>query len=103
MTISQKIDRGLTANQQRREDIMAENKYRVLITGELKEVASADEVRSRLARLFKTTAEKIDGLLKRSNVVIKKNTDLETAKKNVRAIRSRGGGWRIGAAASSAE
>jgi len=103
MTISQKIDRGLTANQQRREDIMAENKYRVLITGELKEGASADEVRSRLARLFKTTTEKIDGLLKRSNVVIKKNTDLETAKKYVRAIESAGAACRIEPPASSAE
>ncbi len=74
---------------------MAENKYRVLMTGELKEGKSIDEVKARLAKLFKTTAEKIDGLLNRNNVVIKKDTDLETAKKYVRAIESAGAACRI--------
>ena len=74
---------------------MAENKYRVLITGELAQGKSIDEVKPRLAKLFKTTAEKIDALLKRNDVVIKKDTDLETAKKYARAIESAGAVCRI--------
>src|SRR6056297_1283563 len=67
---------------------MAATKYRVLMTGELAQGKSIDEVKPRLAKLFKTTPEKIDGLLKRNNVVIKKDADLETAQKYVRAIES---------------
>lgn len=74
---------------------MAEDKYQVLMTGELAAGKSIDEVKPRLAKLFKTTAEKIDGLLKRNNVLIKKNTDLETAKKYARAIESAGAVCRI--------
>jgi len=74
---------------------MTEDKYQVLMTGELAAGRSIDEVKPRLAKLFKTTAEKIDGLLKRKNVVIKKNTDLETAKKYARAIESAGAVCRI--------
>lgn len=69
---------------------MADTKYRVLMTGELVQGKSIDEVKPRLAKLFKTTPEKIDGLLKRNNVVIKKDADLETARKYVRAIESAG-------------
>lgn len=69
---------------------MADTNYRVLMTGELSQGKSIDEVKPRLAKLFKTTPEKIDGLLKRNNVVIKKDTDLETARKYVRAIESAG-------------
>jgi len=69
---------------------MAATKYRVLMTGELAQGKSIDAVKPRLAKLFKTTPEKIDELLKRNNVVIKKDADLETAQKYVRAIESAG-------------
>lgn len=82
---------------------MAENKYRVLMTGELKEGKSIDEVKTRLAKLFKTTAEKIEGILNRSNIVIKKDTDLETAKKYARAIESAGAACRIDPPAPDSE
>ena len=69
---------------------MADTRYRVLMTGELAQGKSIDEVKPRLAKLFKTTPEKIDGLLKRNNVAIKKDADLETARKYVRAIEAAG-------------
>ncbi|MBC2717151.1 MAG: hypothetical protein HF978_17740 [Desulfobacteraceae bacterium] len=69
---------------------MTENKYRVVLTGELADGKSESEVTARMAALFKTSADKIGMLLKKQGAVIKKDINLETAKKYARAILSTG-------------
>lgn len=69
---------------------MTENIYRVVLTGELADGKSESEVTQRMAALFKTSADKIGMLLKKQEAVIKKDINLETAKKYVRAISSTG-------------
>ena len=73
-----------------REKIMTENKYRVVLTGELAEGKSEDEVAARMAALFKTSPDKIGMLLKKQGTVIKKDINLATAKKYAGAILSTG-------------
>jgi len=69
---------------------MTENIYRVVLTGELADGKSESEVTQRMAGLFKTSADKISMLLKKQGAVIKKDINLETAKKYLRAISSTG-------------
>jgi len=69
---------------------MTENKYRVVLTGELAEGKSEDEVAARMAALFKTSPDKIGVLLKKQGTVIKKDINLATAKKYAGAILSTG-------------
>ncbi len=73
-----------------REKKMSENIYRVVLTGELADGKSENDVTQRMAALFKTSADKIGMLLKKQGAVIKKDINLETAKKYVRAISSTG-------------
>lgn len=74
---------------------MTENNYRVVMTGELAGGHTREEVTDRLCKLFKTKPEKTSRLLKSNPVVVKKNADLETARKYVRAITSAGAECRI--------
>ena len=74
---------------------MTENKYRVVLTGELADGKSESDVTARMAGLFKTSADKIGMLLKKQGAVIKKDINLETAKKYLRAISSTGAVCRI--------
>ena len=69
---------------------MTENIYRVVLTGELADGKSESDVTQRMAALFKTSVDKIGMLLKKQGAVIKKDINLETAKKYVRAISSTG-------------
>ena len=74
---------------------MTEIIYRVVLTGELAEGKLENEVKARMAALFKTSADKIGMLLEKPGTVIKKDINLETAKKYVRAILSTGAVCRI--------
>lgn len=74
---------------------MTENKYRVVMTGELAGGKSENEVKARMAALFKTSEDKINALLHRPGVVIKKDIDLDTAKKYAGAILATGAVCRI--------
>ncbi len=69
---------------------MTENKYRVVLTGELADGKSENEVKARMAALFKTSVDKIGMLLKKQGAVIKKDINLATAKKYAGAIQSTG-------------
>lgn len=69
---------------------MTENIYRVVLTGELADGKSEREVQARMAALFKTSPDKIGMLLKKQGAVIKKDINLETAKKYAGAILSTG-------------
>jgi hypothetical protein len=69
---------------------MTENKYCVVLTGELAEGRSENDVTARMASLFKTSPDRAGMLLKRPGTVIKKNIDLATAKKYAGAIMATG-------------
>jgi hypothetical protein len=69
---------------------MTENKYRVVLTGELAGGKSENDVTARMATLFKASPDKIGMLLKKPGAVIKAGIDLATAKKYVNAIMSTG-------------
>jgi hypothetical protein len=73
-----------------REKNMTENKYRVVLTGELAEGKSENDVKARMASLFKTSTDRVGMLLKKSGAIIKKDIDLATAKKYAGAIMSTG-------------
>lgn len=74
---------------------MTENKYRVVMTGQLAGGKSENDVKARMAALFKTSTDKISALLNRPGVVIKKDIDLDTAKKYAGAILATGAICRI--------
>ena len=69
---------------------MTEITYRVVFSGELASGMSEADVAARMAALFKTTADRMLLMLKRPGTIIKKDVDLETAKKYVKAISSTG-------------
>ncbi len=69
---------------------MAENKYRVVLTGALAEGNSENDVTARMATLFKTSTDRAGMLLKKQGVVIKKDLDLATAKRYAGAILATG-------------
>jgi len=74
---------------------MTENIYRVVLTGELADGKSENEVTARMAALFKTSVDKIGMLLKKQGAVVKKDINLATAKKYAGAILSTGAVCRI--------
>ena len=74
---------------------MTEKTYRVLCSGGVAEGKNIDDVKARMAALFKTSVAKIGVLFQGKEAVIKKDVDLETAKKYVRAISSTGAVCRI--------
>jgi hypothetical protein len=69
---------------------MTENKYRVVLTGELAEGKSENDVKARMASLFKTSTDRAGLLLKKQGAIIKKDIDLATAKKYAGAIMATG-------------
>ncbi|RJP84587.1 MAG: hypothetical protein C4518_18915 [Desulfobacteraceae bacterium] len=73
-----------------KETIMTENLYRIVLSGELAAGKLEADVAARMAALFKTTSDKMAMVLKRPGTVVKKDVDLETAKKYARAILSTG-------------
>lgn len=74
---------------------MTESKYRVVMTGGLVGGKSENDVKARMAALFKTSTDKISALLNNPGIVIKKDIDLATAKKYAGAIQAAGAGCRI--------
>ena len=63
--------------------------YRVSITG-LRDGFSKDQVNSGLANLFKTTTDKLPNFFSQPTYVVKKNLDLDTAKKYQLLIQQQG-------------
>lgn len=63
--------------------------YRVSITG-LRDGFSKDQVNSGLANLFKTTTDKLPNVFSQPAYVVKKNLDLDTAKKYQSLIQQQG-------------
>lgn len=74
---------------------MTDNKYKVLCSGGVAEGENIDDVKARMAALFKTSVSKIEVLFQGKEAVIKRDVELETAKKYVRAILSTGAVCRI--------
>jgi hypothetical protein len=69
---------------------MTENIYRVVLSGGVSAGKSEADVAARMAALFKTTPDRMAPLLKKAGTVVKKDVNLETAKKYVKAIASAG-------------
>ncbi len=82
---------------------MTENRYRVVLSGGVRQGESLDAVKQRMAAMFKAPAAQMDMLFQRGHAVIKKDIDLETAKKYVRAIESAGALCEIEPQESAAE
>ncbi|MGB9498999.1 MAG: hypothetical protein ACKVE4_04445 [Dissulfuribacterales bacterium] len=66
-----------------------------MCSGGVAEGKNIDDVKARMAALFKTNVSKIGVLFQGKKAVIKKDIDLETAKKYVLAILSTGAVCRI--------
>ena len=64
---------------------MAEQTYRVLFTGQIREGSNRDEVKARLARLFGKSATEIESLFSGKPRVLKKVQPLEEGRKLVAA------------------
>ncbi len=77
-------------NQIRYDRPMTEKRYDVVFRGRLTADAAEDEVKARLARLFKSTAAQIDRLFQGGRVVIKKNLTREQAETYREALRKSG-------------
>ncbi len=69
---------------------MTETIYKVVFSGEIAAGKSEADVAARMAALFKTTSDRMLLMLKRPGTIIKKDVDLETAKKYINAISSTG-------------
>ncbi len=74
---------------------MTENRYRVVLSGGVRQGKSLDEVKQRMAAMFKASPPQMDRLLQHERSIIKKDVDLETAKKYARALESAGALCRI--------
>jgi len=69
---------------------MGNEKYRVLFKGDLAEGAVLDDVKKKLASLFKTDIQKIDNLFTGQVKILKKNAGLDICKKTQRAFAQAG-------------
>lgn len=69
---------------------MPDSHFEVAFSGQLVDGAEAERVKENLAKLFKTTPEKLGGLFSGQRVVIKKDLDEAGARKYEAAMRSAG-------------
>ncbi len=69
---------------------MNQDTYKVVLSGKLLNNQKSDDVKQRMAALFKTTAPVIEKLFARRNAVLKKNLSLEKANRYVKAIEKAG-------------
>lgn len=69
---------------------MSEELYEVAFYGEIVEGAELDQVKAKVAAMFKADAAKLAQLFSGKRVVIKKNIDLATANKYQTALQSAG-------------
>ncbi len=74
---------------------MNANAYQVVLSGDLSEGATIEDVSRRMAKLFKTAEPKIAALLNRKNSILKRNIDMQTAGKYQRAIENTGAICRV--------
>jgi len=74
---------------------MSENTFQVVVSGDLAKGARIDDVKEKMATLFKTAVSNMDKLFKQKNHVIKRNVDRETAVKYQRAIERTGAVCRV--------
>ncbi|MBF0451662.1 MAG: TM2 domain-containing protein [Candidatus Magnetomorum sp.] len=69
---------------------MSQEKYRVVFKGEINDTASQDDVKAKLAKILKMSAENAEKLFSGKPIAIKKNADLETCKK-IQAVFKKAG------------
>ncbi len=69
---------------------MANEKYRVIFTGDVADGAEVEDVKQKLAAIFKTDIVKIDRLFSGKRKVIKKGSDLEACEKAKKAFERAG-------------
>jgi len=69
---------------------MSENLYQIVVTGELSDGTYLPVVKTKLAALFNSPAEKLDPLFSGKRVVIKKGLTEATAQKYVAAVQNAG-------------
>ena len=69
---------------------MSDKKYRVIFKGDVAAGVQVDEVKQKLAAIFKTDIAKIDRLFTGERKVVKKGTDLETCEKARKAFERAG-------------
>jgi hypothetical protein len=69
---------------------MSEPSYQIVVTGELVDGTYLPEVKTKLATLFKTPAEKLDPLFSGKRVVIKKGLGADAAQQYVAAVEAAG-------------
>lgn len=67
-----------------------EKKYKVICPGGIAPGADIEDVKKKMAALFKTDASRIEALLKQKGVIIKRDIDRKTAKKYAAAIERTG-------------
>jgi len=82
---------------------MAEGDFQVVFRGELTGELSEEEVRQRLASLFKMPEAKVAGLFTGKPIVVKRNLDEATARKFEAAFGKAGAKCEIGSASAGAE
>lgn len=70
---------------------MSDSEYCVLFKGEIQDGHNLDEVKSRMAKMFKMEIAKIEHFFTGKTVVIKKKLTFETAEKYQQAINKAGG------------
>ena len=80
---------------------MSEQNIQVIVEGALVEGATAAEVKSRIAQLFKTSVDKIEPMFSGKPFAVKRELDLETARKYQAALLQAGLMAKLVAAAPS--
>ena len=71
---------------------MNQDAYKVVLSGKPVKNKNMDEVKARMATLFKTSVPVIEKLFSRGKPVVKKNLSLEKAKRYAKAIEKAGAG-----------
>ena len=69
---------------------MSEQKFQVVVNGELADDSPLEQTKQRVATLFKTTADKISPMFSGQRVSIKKGLDQQTAEKYQAALKQAG-------------
>jgi hypothetical protein len=65
---------------------MSEEKFQIVVNGSLTEGAELEQVKQNIAKLFKTSLEKVEPMFAGRKLAVKKNLDRETAQKYKAAI-----------------
>jgi len=65
---------------------MSEEKFQIVVNGSLTEGAELEQVKQNIAKLFKTSLDKVEPMFSGRKLAVKKNLDRETAQKYKAAI-----------------